>query len=231
MRPETQTLIGSPGPSERTFTTANGDVLNVPDAWQWLAPGDAGLTRRVKSSGPTWTMKERRGRREFSRGIWADGAAIETAKRNLDAQRATPQHAKALAASRQRREVQQGQYVDEFDDAVVAFLNFDAKYAAIARSIARLVTAHATPVGSGTVARTSRIPIEKRAESAVIAWMRHQTTAYDDMAIARVKGRRREVRRELAGKSRDVLQKYRRGDQDAVAGCPLAKAVRQAAVT
>lgn len=53
------------------------------------------------------------------------------------------------------------------------------------------MTAHATPVGSGTVARTSRIPIERRAEAAVIAWLRHQTTAYDDMKIPRVKGRRR----------------------------------------
>jgi len=48
------------------------------------------------------------------------------------------------------------------------------------------VSQHATPVGSGTVARTERIPIQQRAESAVIAWMRHQTTAYDNMKIARV---------------------------------------------
>jgi Fe-S cluster biosynthesis and repair protein YggX len=51
--------------------------------------------------------------------------------------------------------------------------------------MSKLVTAHATPVGSGTVARTERIPLEQRAESAVIAWMRHQTTAYDSMKIAK----------------------------------------------
>ncbi|MEZ6128720.1 MAG: DUF2293 domain-containing protein [Planctomycetaceae bacterium] len=49
--------------------------------------------------------------------------------------------------------------------------------------MATAITAHATPVGSGTVARTQRIPVEQRAESAVIAWMRHQTTAYDHMKI------------------------------------------------
>eukprot|EP01035_Chromulina_nebulosa_P056444 gene56444-77358_t len=58
--------------------------------------------------------------------------------------------------------------------------------------------AHATPVGSGTVARTKRIPIEQRAEAATIAWMRHQTTGYDSMTIPREKGLRREVRRMLA---------------------------------
>lgn len=74
--------------------------------------------------------------------------------------------------------------------------------------LAAEVTAHATPVGSGTVARTQRIPIERRAESAVIAWLRHQTTAYDHMQIARVKGKRREVRRMMAGESRRLLAKY-----------------------
>ena len=88
--------------------------------------------------------------------------------------------------------------------------------------MARLITDHATPVGSGTVARTQRIPIERRAEAAVIAWMRHQTTAYDRMIIARVKGRRREVRRLLAGRSRELLQNYRAGNPTPP-DCPLAR--------
>ena len=37
--------------------------------------------------------------------------------------------------------------------------------------------------------------IEQRAKAAVIAWMRHRTTAYEQMAIPRAKGKRREVRR------------------------------------
>ena len=37
-------------------------------------------------------------------------------------------------------------------------------------------------MGSGTVARTKRCPLSE-AEAAVIAWMRHQTTAYDSMVI------------------------------------------------
>ena len=82
---------------------------------------------------------------------------------------------------------------------------FHANHAELADRLARAVTEHATPVGSGTVARTKRIPVEQRAEAAVIAWMRHQTTGYDGMAIPRVKGKRREVRRMLARRSHELL--------------------------
>ena len=92
------------------------------------------------------------------------------------------------------------------------------------------MTKHATPVGSGTVARTERISIERRAESAVIAWMRHQTTAYEHMAIPRVAGKRREVRRELATISRAVLHFHRRDAPHAAAACALCTAVAIAAV-
>ena len=66
-----------------------------------------------------------------------------------------------------------------------AFLNFHPDHAELADRLAHAVADHATPVGSGTVARTKRIPVEQRAEAAVIAWLRHQTTAYDSMAIPR----------------------------------------------
>jgi hypothetical protein len=107
---------------------------------------------------------------------------------------------------------------------VVRFLAFHPNHADLAERMARAVTDHATPVGSGTVARTKSIPVEKRAEAAVIAWMRHQTTAYDSMAIPRVKGKRREVRRLLARRSQELLARYRRGEP--VSGeCSLQKAL------
>ena len=70
------------------------------------------------------------------------------------------------------------------------------------------------------MARTKRIPVEQRAEAAVIAWMRHKTTGYDSMAIPRVKGKRREVRRMLAQRSKELLARYRRGETNNAA-CPL----------
>jgi hypothetical protein len=97
-------------------------------------------------------------------------------------------------------------------------------HADLADRLSRAVTDHATPVGSGTVARSKRIPIERRAEAVVIAWLRHQTTGYDGMVIPRIKGKRREVRRMLAGRSQELLARYRRGEL-AQEGCPLTRAL------
>jgi len=115
-------------------------------------------------------------------------------------------------------------YVEDFLGAILTFLGFHCNHADLAQRMARAVTDHATPVGSGTVARTKRIPVEQRAEAAVIAWMRHQTTGYDSLIIPRVKGKRREVRRMLARRSHDLLEQYRRGEP-APEGCPLLKAM------
>jgi hypothetical protein len=82
---------------------------------------------------------------------------------------------------------------------------------------------------SGTVARTERIPLAERAEAATIAWLRHQTTAYDTMRIPLVKGRRREVRRLLAQHSHQLLRRYREGVAVDPAQCPLQAALRRAA--
>ena len=108
----------------------------------------------------------------------------------------------------------------------MAFLDFHSNHASLADNLARAVTDHATPVGSGTVARTKRIPVEQRAEAAVIAWMRHQTTGYDDMVIPRVKGKRREVRRMLARRSKELLSQYRQGKAISE-NCPLRKALAE----
>ncbi len=218
-------LIVQPGPRERTIRTADGQVLDVPAGWELLPPGDAGLTRRVKAAGPSWTMQEFKGRKKFSRGIWAPAEHIAAARQTLDLERDTPAYAKRRAADAQRRDRKQGEYVEDFHGAVLTFLAFAPEHDKLAASLADAVTAHATPVGSGTVARTQRIPIEQRAESAVIAWMRHQTTGYDDMQIARIKGERREVRRQLAARSRQLLERYQRTGNDDTAACPLQQAL------
>src|SRR5439155_19163779 len=132
--------------------------------------------------------------------------------------------AKRKQADARRREEAQAEYVEDFHGAVVTFLAFHPSHADLAGHLARAVTDHATPVGSGTVARTKRIPVEQRAEAAVIAWMRHQTTGYDSLVIPRVKGKRREVRRMLAQRSNELLAQYRRGEPVGD-GCPLKKAL------
>jgi hypothetical protein len=209
-------------PSSRPHTvrTLSGELRSVPTGWVLLEPGDATLTRRVKAAGEFWLVQEKVGRRVFSRGIWAPRATIERIRHELAAERATDAYAQRRKAESRRREARQEAYAEDFQAAVMAFLGFHPRHAELAAKLARAVADHATPVGSGTVARTTRIPIERRAEAAVIAWMRHQTTGYDAMKIPRVKGRRREVRRMLAERSKDLLGAYRRGEPAAVT-CPL----------
>jgi len=204
----------------------DGAVVAVPDGWALLPPGDAALSRRIKEDGPSWTVIEVKGRKRFSRGIWAPAERIEALRAELAVERADPAYARRLDAARKRRAAEEVEYAGEFRAAVRAWLAFHPRHADLAERLAAAIATHATPVGSGTVARTERIPLERRAEAATIAWLRHQTTAYDHMRIERVKGRRREVRRELAEVSRARLERYRRG-LEAGAGCPLAAALAQ----
>jgi hypothetical protein len=220
---ETLTLTPTADPS--VFLAPDGRRLTPPPGWACLPPGDAALTRRVKLAGPSWAVIEKKGRKAFSRGLWAPAETIERLRAALEAERSTEAYAKKRVADVARRERTQAAYVVNFEQAVLEFLRFAPRWQPLARTLAARVAAHATPVGSGTVARTERIPIEERARAAVIAWMRHQTTGYDDMRIARVKGARREVRRELAEVSRAVLDLHRRDEAHAPQRCPLCQAV------
>ena len=223
--PESLTLAPTANP--HVFVAPDGRRLTPPATWACLPPGDAGLTRRVKAAGDSWVVIEKRGRKAFSQGLWAPAAHIEAARAALEAERSTDAYAKKRQTDVARRQRGQAAYAASFEQEVHGFLRFAPRWATHARTVARLVAAHATPVGSGTVARTQRIPIEERAEAAVIAWMRHQTTAYDDMKIERVAGRRREVRRELAQISRAVLDLHRRDAPHASMSCTLCQAVAE----
>lgn len=223
-----ETRVVTPGPDERSVRTATGEILRPPADWILVPPGDPALTRRLKAAGPTWTVQEKRGRKLFSGGVWAPAATVQAIQAELAVERAAPAYSKKREADVRRRERAQTDYVADFNQAVLDYLAFDARYAELAQRLAQAVTEHATPVGSGTVARTKRIPVERRAEAAVIAWLRHQTTAYDNMTIPRVKGKRREVRRMLAQRSKELLDGYRRGLATAGEHCPLQKALLRA---
>jgi hypothetical protein len=219
-----QNRIVRPGRTERTVLTDAGEQLVVPEDWALLPPGDGPLTKTVKAKGPTWLVQVKSRKRFISKGIWAKGEHIFAAKNEVEAKRLAPGYAKKREQELARKEKKHREYVQDFYTEVLEFLDFHSRYTTLATRLARSVTELATPVGSGTVARTERIPLEDRASSAVIAWMRHQTTGYDRMAIARVKGRRRQVRRELASRSIDLLQLYREGN-DIPQSCPLQRAL------
>lgn len=120
-------------------------------------------------------MAEKKGRKVFSRGIWAAKATVEEIRADLEAERSTAGFAKKKEADSRRREKAQAVYVEDFHGAVVTLLASHPTHSDLADRLARAVTEHATPVGSGTVARTQRIPVEQRAEAAVVAYRRGAT--------------------------------------------------------
>lgn len=201
-----------------------GEPLTPPSHWAFLPAGDAGVTRKVTATTDYWRVQIKKGRRTISKGIWASASIIAEAQRTVVAQRATDEYKKQRDYDKQRRQQKQDVYEVEFTNAVKTYLNFHPAHSLLAEAIALLVTKHAIPVGSGTVARTSLIPLAERAAKAVIAWMRHKTTAYDNLQIARIKGERRTVRRSLAQQSVTLLNHYRRSDV-VPANCPLKMAV------
>src|ERR1700681_108365 len=84
----------TPGPPPNTVRAGDGRVLPAPDGWILLPPGDAALTRRVKAAGDHWVVAEKKGRKVFSRGIWAPGANIDRIRADLEAERSTEGFAK-----------------------------------------------------------------------------------------------------------------------------------------
>ena len=217
--------IVKPG-AEGKLIGEKGETLTPPAGWSYLPAGDAGITRKVTSKGNYWRVEIRKGRRTMALGIWAPESTVDEAIKEVQQIRLTDQYKKKQLYASDRREKKQAEYDGEFIQAVESFLNFHSNYKPMEQKLARAVTAHAIPVGSGTVARTQMIPIEQRALLAVIAWMRHQTTGYDDLKIARVKGERRAVRRTLAQQSEALLARYRQG-MPASPNCPLLKAVNE----
>jgi hypothetical protein len=209
-----------------TLRDENGERMSPPEGWVFLAAGDAGLTRKVTTHGVFWRVQARMGRRLISKGIWAPGEMIALARQEVEAVRSTAAYQEKLASDRQRRGRKQAEYEKEFCLEVRAFLTFAPRYQELEKEMAEAITMHAVPVGSGTVARTTMIPVEERAAKAAIAWMRHQTTAYEAMMIPRIKGKRREIRRMLAGQSVELLQAYRDG-LEISPDCPLRQALKK----
>src|SRR3954468_14299679 len=106
-----------PGPRPRQVLNEHAVVEEVPADWGLLPPGDAALSRRIKQDGPTLTVIEVKGRKRFSRGIWAPGDRIEALRAELEDERRDPSYQKKLDAGRRRRAVAQEEYAGDFRDA------------------------------------------------------------------------------------------------------------------
>src|SRR6201999_3950983 len=103
-----------PGPTPNTVRSADGKVLTAPDGWVLLPPGDAALTRRVKAAGDHWVVQEKKGRKLFSRGVWAPATTIYRIQAELKAERSTESFAKRKEADAKRRDKAQTAYAEDF---------------------------------------------------------------------------------------------------------------------
>src|SRR5277367_7028165 len=100
MRATTFTL----GPTPNTVRAADGRVLTAPEGWVLLPPGDAALTRRVKAVGEHWVVAEKKGRKVFSRSVWAPAATIDRIRAELEVERSSEGYTKRKQAAARRRE-------------------------------------------------------------------------------------------------------------------------------
>src|SRR6476660_621005 len=125
-------LTLAPTRDPHVFIAPDGRRLTPPADWACLPPGDAGLTRRVKAAGPSWVVIEKKGRKAFSKGLWAPRENIERAKAALDAERSTETYAKKREADTARRERTHAAYAVSFEEEVYRFLRFSARWDALA---------------------------------------------------------------------------------------------------
>ncbi len=155
--------------------------LELPDGWEFLASGDAFITRRVKADGVYWNAWKPRNRRGGHRrrlGLLAPSAAIATARD--DAFATAERRAAARVASTRHRDRVEANHRRELREAVYRWLALPPAHADLASQIADSATAQATVVGGGRVARTRTLNIEERAALAARAYIRHHYTDYDD---------------------------------------------------
>ena len=157
--------------------------LTLPKGWSLLPPGDAFVTRQVKSMGPHWIAKKHVRGKEYSItfGVLAPRTNIAKAKR-LAAQTKEEREVRRLL-SRKERERKNRDYTKKFMEAVIKYINFDPKYSNLAIEIARKAAEHATVVGSGRVGRTNKLTLEEKARLAARAYIRHRYTNYEEEMI------------------------------------------------
>jgi hypothetical protein len=155
--------------------------LDPPDGWEFLASGEAFVTRRVKAGGVYWSAwkpKNRRGGHRRRLGLFAPAAAIAAARKA--AVESADQRAAARAAGGRHRERVEADYQVELRDTVLRWLDFAPEHHDLAARIADGAAAQATVVGSGRVGRTKTLSVDERAELAACAYIRHHHTDYHD---------------------------------------------------
>ncbi|QZT38099.1 DUF2293 domain-containing protein [Halosquirtibacter xylanolyticus] len=201
-----------------------GQEVSVPPQWVFLPAGDAGVTRAITKHKNYIRVKVLRGRRAISKGIWAPEALILEAKQRMEAMRSSESYQKQNLQRGIRRDQKQEVFKGALESAIKDKLSFHLCYKELEFKLAKAIADHSAPIGSGTVARSSRLTMEQKAERAINGWVRHHLTPYDQLKIARVKGARSMARKIMIEKGNEVLDIYRIG-QERPSPCPIQKSL------
>lgn len=185
--------------------------IPVPEGWNLLESGDALLTRRVKARGKYWEYYHELKTKPYDKkiGIFAPANVIEEERRKISGERRTKEYKQRLERSRKTREKKGAKYREEFTEACFRFLNFVREHEDLAWQIAWGATSVATEVGSSRVGRTSRLPLEKKAELAVRAFIRHNFTDYNKRLDEMGEPWYHEIRGNAAAKVNCFLEEHR----------------------
>ena len=195
------------------WTPDHGEV-DLPEGWELLPSGDAFVTRQVKAAGRYWNAwlprsRSRRHRRRI--GVFAPTDAIKAAQ--AAAEQTAAKRAKARKQGDASRARAEERYRSELEAAIVAYLGFSDEHSKLAAEIAGEASRRAAVVGSGRVGRTKTISLERRAELAARAYIRHELTNYEDDLVDREVWDDdflyREVKRSAQAQVDDVLARHR----------------------
>ena len=182
------------------------DVVVPPQDWEFLATGQAFVTRSVKAAGVFWLAWAPRSRTRQHRrllGLWAPAAAIRRAQRS-EADTASARAVRREAAARSRAR-QEARYQGELVAAIVEYLHF----AALAQTIAWSAAERAAVVGSGRVGRTRILALDERAALAARAQIRHAHTDYHDrLDELSVLGQDDELYRDIKAQAHDAVDAF-----------------------
>ena len=182
------------------------DVVVPPKDWEFLATGQAFVTRSVKAAGVFWLAWAPRSRTRQHRrllGLWAPAAAIRRAQRS-EADTASARAVRREAAARSRAR-QEARYQGELVAAIVEYLHF----AALAQTIAWSAAERAAVVGSGRVGRTRILALDERAALAARAQIRHAHTDYHDrLDELSVLGQDDELYRDIKAQAHDAVDAF-----------------------
>ena len=149
-------------------------VIPKPKGWVFVAKGDAGLTRSLKSR-QHWLVQERPKTPTGRRGAVQDvGLLVPPTSLKQAGGKAKKSAAKVGAKARK-----QDREIKELEDAVYKFLKFRREHMKLARTIAKEAAKASAQVGSGSVGRTKTLALGERAELCARAHIRHVHTDYE----------------------------------------------------